>query len=83
MMVNSPSTSAFASIVPPNRWTSLTMRFSVSTNDIRSVAKPVLRHRVLLGFEGLSEGITTDQVIDDVLAKLPVPAEGAAVQGAR
>jgi MoxR-like ATPase len=58
-------------------------RFSVSTNDIRSVAKAVLRHRVLLGFEGLSEGITTDQVIDDVLSKLPVPAEGAAAGAVR
>ncbi|MEZ6014057.1 MAG: MoxR family ATPase [Planctomycetota bacterium] len=48
-------------------------RFAVSTNDLRAVAKAVLRHRVLLGFEGLSEGITTDHVIDDVLAKLPLP----------
>jgi len=53
-------------------------RFSVSTADLRAVAKPVLRHRVLLGFEGLSEGVTTDHVIDEVLAKLPVPTEGLA-----
>ena len=50
-------------------------RFAVSTDDIAAVAKPVLRHRVLLSFEGLSEGITTDQVVDDVLAKLPTPQE--------
>ena len=58
-------------------------RFAVSTADLRAVAKPVLRHRVLLGFEGLSEGITTDQVIDEVLAKLPVPTEGTAAAAAR
>ena len=52
-------------------------RFAVATEDIAAVARPVLRHRVLLGFEGLSEGVTTDQVVDEVLAKLPVPQEAA------
>ena len=52
-------------------------RFAVATEDIAAVARPVLRHRVLLGFEGLSDGVTTDQVVDEVLAKLPVPEEAA------
>ncbi len=52
-------------------------RFAVATEDIAAVARPVLRHRVLLGFEGLSEGVTTDQVVEEVLAKLPVPQEAA------
>jgi len=52
-------------------------RFAVATEDIAAVARPVLRHRVLLGFEGLSDGVTTDQVVDEVLAKLPVPQEAA------
>ena len=52
-------------------------RFAVATEDIAAVARPVLRHRVLLGFEGLSEGVTTDQVVDEVLARLPVPQEAA------
>ena len=52
-------------------------RFAVATEDIAAVALPVLRHRVLLGFEGLSEGVTTDQVVDEVLSKLPVPQEAA------
>jgi MoxR-like ATPase len=53
-------------------------RFAVSTADVRSIAKPVLRHRILLGFEGLSEGMTTDRIVDDILAKLPVPQEALA-----
>lgn len=53
-------------------------RFAVGAEDIAAVALPVLRHRILLGFEGLSEGITTDQVVDEVLAKLPRPTEVAA-----
>ncbi len=52
-------------------------RFSVAQEDIDSVARPVLRHRILLGFQGQSEGITTDQVVDAVLAhnsKVPAKA---------
>ena len=55
-------------------------RFAVSIDDIAGVAKPVLRHRVLLGFEGLSEGITTDQVIDEVLAKAKLGEGGGQAQ---
>ncbi|MFT4542612.1 MAG: MoxR-like ATPase, partial [Planctomycetota bacterium] len=50
-------------------------RFAVGAEDVAAVAKPVLRHRVLLGFEGLSEGVTTDQVVDEVLTQLPRPTE--------
>ncbi len=50
-------------------------RFHVSSEDIRSVAKPSLRHRLLLNFEGEAEGITSDQIIDSVLEATPdVPA---------
>jgi len=33
----------------------------------------VLRHRVLLNFHAESEGITTDQIIDQLLELVPVP----------
>ncbi len=42
-------------------------RYNVSFEDIRSIATPSLRHRLLLNFEGQAEGITTDQVIDELL----------------
>ena len=42
-------------------------RFSVAAEDIDAVAKPVLRHRILMGFQGQSEGIDTDQIVDAVL----------------
>ena len=44
-------------------------RYHVSFEDIRALAHPVLRHRVLLNFHAESEGITTDQIIELV----PVP----------
>ena len=46
-------------------------RFHVSTDDLRYVAKPALRHRLILNFEGEAEGVTTDQVLDEIIAKLP------------
>jgi MoxR-like ATPase len=46
-------------------------RFHASIDDVRQAVKPALRHRLILNFEGEAEGITTDQVLDDVLAKVP------------
>ncbi len=48
-------------------------RYHVSFEDIRALAHPVLRHRVLLNFHAESEGITTDQIIDQLLELVPVP----------
>jgi MoxR-like ATPase len=43
-------------------------RFNVAFEDIRAVALPALRHRLILSFEADAEGVTTDRVIADVLA---------------
>jgi MoxR-like ATPase len=43
----------------------------VTEDDVRRVAWPVLRHRVLLAFEAELEGITTEDVVRDVLAAVP------------
>ncbi len=42
-------------------------RFNVSFEDIQAVAPSALRHRLLLNFEGLAEGISTDVIIADLL----------------
>jgi MoxR-like ATPase len=42
-------------------------RFNVAFEDIRAVAVPALRHRIILNFEADAEGITPDRVISDVL----------------
>jgi MoxR-like ATPase len=42
-------------------------RYSVSYDDIRRVALPALRHRLILTFEGEAEGITTDAVVREIL----------------
>lgn len=41
-------------------------RFHVAREDVRQLAKPTLRHRVMLNFEGQAEGISLDEIIDDL-----------------
>ena len=48
-------------------------RMNVSFDDVRRVALPVLRHRVMLSYEAEARGETPDSVIDDVLAGVPEP----------
>ena len=48
-------------------------RFNVSTDDIRAVALPSLRHRIILNFEGEAEGITSEAVIRSILDSVTVP----------
>jgi len=42
-------------------------RFNVAFEDLKAVALPSLRHRVILNFEADAEGVTTDRVVSDVL----------------
>jgi len=51
-------------------------RYHVSFDDIRAMAHPVLRHRVLTNFHAQSEGITTDTLIDRLLEAVSVPRSG-------
>jgi len=45
----------------------------VTPEDVQSVAHDVLRHRLILSFDADAQDITTDQVIDDLIALVPVP----------
>ena len=45
-------------------------RYNVAYDDLREAALPALRHRLILGFEAQAEGLTTDAVIQDVLAQV-------------
>ncbi len=47
----------------------LNERFSVLPEDIEALAYPILRHRIALNFRAEAEGITTDDVIKDLLKK--------------
>jgi MoxR-like ATPase len=51
-------------------------RYHVSYEDIRALAHPVLRHRVLTNFRAESEGVTSDSLIDELLTAVPTPKSG-------
>ena len=52
----------------------LTGRPSVSCTDIREYALPVLRHRIFTNFAAASEGVTTDDIIQRILAEIKEPS---------
>jgi MoxR-like ATPase len=51
-------------------------RYHVNFDDIRALAHPVMRHRVLTNFHAQSEGITSDALVDRLLEAVPVPRSG-------
>jgi MoxR-like ATPase len=44
-----------------------------TTDDIRALAKDGLRHRLVLSYQALAEGVTPDRILDAVLDAVPVP----------
>jgi MoxR-like ATPase len=46
-------------------------RFYVTTDDVKSVAHPVLRHRIITNFAAESAGLTPDKVIDRLIEEVP------------
>ena len=42
-------------------------RFNVAFEDIKALAKPALRHRIALNFEGMAQGRTADDIIEELL----------------
>ena len=49
-------------------------RKTVSIEDVRKVAYPALRHRLILNFEAQAEGIDPDTIIREILLSVPLPA---------
>src|SRR5437773_6026925 len=52
-------------------------RLHVTTEDIRTVAYPVLRHRIVTTFNADAEGVTTDNIIKRLIDAIPLPQEEA------
>jgi MoxR-like ATPase len=51
-------------------------RYHVSYEDVRALAQPVLRHRILLNFHAQSERVATDVIIEKLLKAVPMPKSG-------
>jgi MoxR-like ATPase len=48
-------------------------RLNLATEDVWRTAKMALRHRLVLGYEALADGVRPDQIIDEVLSAHPNP----------
>ncbi|MFT3789048.1 MAG: MoxR family ATPase [Tepidisphaeraceae bacterium] len=52
-------------------------RFAVSCQDLRELAKPVLRHRLVLSFSARSERVPADRLIESIIAAVPEASAAA------
>ena len=48
-------------------------RYYAVPQDVFDVAVDVLRHRLVLSYEGLADGVTADAVVHKILATVPAP----------
>jgi MoxR-like ATPase len=55
-------------------------RLHVTTDDIREVAYPVLRHRILTTFNADAEGVRPDDIVKRLIDTIPLPQEEAAAR---
>jgi len=51
-------------------------RYHVSVDDVRALAHPILRHRIITNFYAESDGVDADDVVDRLLETVPAPASG-------
>ena len=49
-------------------------RLNVSDEDLREIARPALRHRVILSYEAAADGVSADDVVSEILTANPSPA---------
>jgi MoxR-like ATPase len=54
-------------------------RYAVTTEDLRAMAFPVLRHRIFTNFNADAEGVDVEQVIEKIVATIPEPTYGEGV----
>lgn len=64
---------ATALLATSRAWAWLQGRTYVTPDDVKALAHPTLRHRIALRAEAELEGVTTESVLDSVLAAVPVP----------
>jgi MoxR-like ATPase len=64
---------ATALLATSKAWAWLSGRDYVTPDDVKALARPTLRHRVMLRPEAELEGVSSDAVLEGVLATVPVP----------
>jgi len=46
----------------------------VLPEDVLDMAHDVMRHRLVLSYEALSDNVTSDQILSSIIGRIPVPA---------
>jgi len=65
--------STIALYIASKAYALLNGRSFVTPMHVKSVAHNILRHRILLNYEGQADEISTDKIIDEILRRVPVP----------
>ncbi|QRG65606.1 AAA family ATPase [Brevibacillus choshinensis] len=73
LQLGASSRAGIAVLQASKAWALLDNRMYVTPDDVKTVARPALRHRLILSPHVELEGGTSDQIIDETLAAIPVP----------
>ncbi|MDF2679856.1 MAG: MoxR family ATPase [Brevibacillus sp.] len=73
LQLGASSRAGIAVLQASKAWALLDHRMYVTPDDVKTVARPALRHRLILSPQVELEGGTSDQIIDETLAAIPVP----------
>ncbi|MED4750019.1 MoxR family ATPase [Brevibacillus choshinensis] len=73
LQLGASSRAGIAVLQASKAWALLDNRMYVTPDDVKTVARPALRHRLILSPQVELEGGTSDQIIDETLAAIPVP----------
>jgi MoxR-like ATPase len=58
-------------------------RTHVEAQDVRDLAPDVLRHRIVLSYDALADGVTVDELLEQVLAAVPAPGNSRLIRNER
>jgi MoxR-like ATPase len=73
LLLGASSRAGIAVMMASKAWALLDDRLYVTPDDVKTVARPALRHRLILSPQVELEGGTSDHIIDETLAAIPVP----------
>lgn len=73
LLLGASSRAGIAVLMASKAWALLDNRMYVTPDDVKMVARPALRHRLILSPQVELEGGTSDHIIEETLAAIPVP----------
>ena len=72
LVISTADAAALKSLFATKAKALLEGRYNVSFDDVKAVAFPALRHRIIPGFEAMADGIKVDEIIANIIASVPM-----------